>query len=168
MRTLSGSALRVLFVIFLLCAKLKPILAEHVRMQVQQDHDRLRTALLKHWLDLSSNSALVDAVPIHFHIIKECGFLSHTTLVIPVSRQRWHPSAPSVPIHCRTHQTPGGWSLGPVQTLPLRNQSSRPFASTSFYRIRYHVLCLTHNSDVDSSIAVKFRDTQLEVGCQAI
>jgi hypothetical protein len=158
MRTVSSSALlRVLFVIFLLCAKPKT----HPRrtcMQVQQDDDRLRTALLKHWLDMSSNSALVDAVPIHFHIIKQCGFLSHTILVIPAPRQRWHPSAPSVPIHCRLHQTPGGWSLGTRSNSTAYNPSPHPFASTSFYGTRYHVLCLT-DSDVESSIAVMFPDT---------
>jgi hypothetical protein len=68
-------------------------------MQVQQDDDRLRTALLKHWLDMSSNSALVDAVLIHFHITKGVWLLvthnpRHTypsAALASVSSERPHP-----------------------------------------------------------------------------
>jgi hypothetical protein len=50
----------------------------------------------------------------------ECGFChTHTILVISCPSAALASVRSECPHHCRLHETPGGWSLGPVQTLPL-------------------------------------------------
>lgn len=127
------SALRVLFVIFLLClAQTRP---RRTRMQVQQSDDRLRTVLLKHWLAvfLPTLPLLMPFQSTSTSLQSECGFSSHThtILVIPAPRQRWHPSAPSVPITagCTKHLEAG--ALDPFKLYRVQIRVPLPFASTS-------------------------------------
>ena len=131
-------------------------------MQVQQRDDGLRTVLLKHWLDIFLP---VDAVPIHFHIIKVSVWLlshTHTILVIPCPSAALASVRSECPHHCRLHETPGGWSLGPVQTLPLRTRvhfPSQAHPSMELGTTCVFALGLTHDSYVKPSTSVKILET---------
>jgi hypothetical protein len=117
-------------------------------MQVQQDSDRLRTVLLKHWLDMSFNSCCSNPLPYHS---KECGFWSdthtHTILVIPglgsvgIRPLRASPSLPAGTKHLEPEV------LDPFKLYRFQSESAS-FRKQILLWNSVPRACLTHDSDM--------------------